>query len=343
MTRNLKDSKKQLWPTFPLHCDTYSLHDFRHSEKEADKTKDLSLAIIPKRQYDPNKASSNFTTEMKVNKFLHEEDEFDDLFSLQELFSIVSHLEILKLSAEKMCKFIEYRTHRLQTVPLDLLSITPIIQQEEHNEEQVIERFFEEVETSDKSSEQLNTDVHIDPILIKEREQFDQHIKSLNAPRNIITSVPPETQRTIIPNIVSERTPSKETTRRGIEIISENPLGELTLNIEEIPPLDVFYSPKHTVVVKRQRKKRKIDQTSSTTPQSKLMNVIWKDLEVNPSKDLIKLSQFVGTYTTARNGKATRVNQLIKEKDQKINHLEEQLAAEQQKVNWLEEHLTVEK
>jgi len=110
MSRNLKGSKKQLWLAFPLRCGTYSLHDFKNVEKEANKTKDLSLAVIHKRQYDPKKVAFNFTTQRKVNKFLHEEDEFDDLFASAELFSTVSHLEKFKLSAEKMEKFIEYRT-----------------------------------------------------------------------------------------------------------------------------------------------------------------------------------------------------------------------------------------
>ena len=45
-----------------------------------------------------------------------------------------------------------------------------------------------------------------------------------------------------------------------IEIIPENPTGEIMLKIEEIPPLDVFYSPKHRAVVRKQRKRRRNDQ-----------------------------------------------------------------------------------
>ena len=79
----------------------------------------------------------------------------------------------------------------------------------------------------------------------------------------------------------------------------------------------VFYSPKHRAVVRKQRKRWKINHTSSIATQSEFVNVIWKDSEVNPSKDFTKLSQFVGAYTTATIDKATEVNQLIKEKDQK--------------------------
>ena len=52
------------------------------------------------------------------------------------------------------------------------------------------------------------------------------------------------------------------------------------------------------------------------------MNVIWKDLEVNPSENLTKLSQFAGLYRVSTIDKATKVNQLIKKRDQKINQLE---------------------
>lgn len=127
MTRNLKDSKKQGWPPFPLRCDTYTLHDFKHAEKEAEKNKDLSLAVIPKRQYDPNKVAYNFTSQGKISKFIHEEEEFDDLFTSTELFSQVTHLERFKLGAAKMDKFMEYRTQRLQTLPLYLLNTTPTV------------------------------------------------------------------------------------------------------------------------------------------------------------------------------------------------------------------------
>lgn len=35
--------------------------------------------------------------------------------------------------------------------------------------------------------------------------------------------------------------------------------SEIVLRIEEIPPMNVFYSPQHKAFIRRQRKKRKID------------------------------------------------------------------------------------
>lgn len=120
---------------------------------------------------------------------------------------------------------------------------------------------------------------------------------------------------------------------REVEKIPENPSSEIILNIEEIPLLNVFYSPKHRVLVKRQRKKRKIYQVLATISQDEYRNVIWKDSEVDPFKDFSKLSQFAGAYTVATIDKETKVNKLIKEKYQKIKQLEDQLKAEKQWIN----------
>jgi len=55
LTKNLKDPKKQLWPTFPIGSGIYSLHDYKHAQAEAEKIRVLNLIVILRRQYDPNK------------------------------------------------------------------------------------------------------------------------------------------------------------------------------------------------------------------------------------------------------------------------------------------------
>lgn len=106
MSRNLKNSKKLMWPTFPLRCGSFSLHDFKHVEKENQKIKDLILATIPKRQYDPKKISINFTSMVHVAKFEHEDANFDDLFASAEGFSQVKNLANLKFRASGMEEFL---------------------------------------------------------------------------------------------------------------------------------------------------------------------------------------------------------------------------------------------
>ena len=69
---------------------------------------------------------------------------------------------------------------------------------------------------------------------------------------------------------------------QDMEIILENPTEEIVLKVEDIPPLDVFYSPKHRAVLRKQRKRRRTDQESLSTSQVELMNIFWKNTEVNP-------------------------------------------------------------
>ena len=67
-------------------------------------------------------------------------------------------------------------------------------------------------------------------------------------------------------NIVpTEGTSGPPITHKDVEIIPENSSDEIFLHVEQRPPLDVFYSPKHRVVVKRQKKNRKVDQSPLLT------------------------------------------------------------------------------
>lgn len=54
-------------------------------------------------------------------------------------------------------------------------------------------------------------------------------------------------------------------------------------------------------------------------------NVVWKE-EFDPSDDLTKLSQYAGAYSAATMDKASEVSNLLKEKDQEIASLQEQLS-----------------
>jgi len=110
-------------------------------------------------------------------------------------------------------------------------------------------------------------------------------------------------------------------TQKDIEIILENPSDEIVLYVEEIPPLDVFYSPKHRAIVKTQRKKRKLDQSSLLPTQIEITNVVWRE-EVNPSEYLTKLSHYAGAYSAATMDKASEVRNFLKEKYQTIVSLE---------------------
>lgn len=84
--------------------------------------------------------------------------------------------------------------------------------------------------------------------------------------------------------------------------------------------LDIFYSPSHKVVVKR-NKRRRIDETFSNLINESV-DILWKDPLADPTKHLTKFSQFAGAYATATIDKATEVKILLKQKVDKIQELE---------------------
>ena len=89
------------------------------------------------------------------------------------------------------------------------------------------------------------------------------------------------------------------------EIISAYPTDQIVLQIEDIPSLDIFYSPSYKVVVKR-NKRRRIDETNPKSTDESI-DVLWKDSSDDPTKHLTKLSQYAGAYATATVDKAIEV------------------------------------
>ena len=58
-----------------------------------------------------------------------------------------------------------------------------------------------------------------------------------------------------------------------MEHIPITPSSEIMLKIEEIAPLDVFYSPQHKAVVRRQRKKWKLEKVLSHDAEQ--LDILW--------------------------------------------------------------------
>ena len=87
------------------------------------------------------------------------------------------------------------------------------------------------------------------------------------------TTQSPATQQPMVTNVTVEGAIGNANTQ-DIEIIPENPFEEIVLKVEDISPLDVFYSPKHRAIVRKKRKKRKINKSPFSSPQTKITNVV---------------------------------------------------------------------
>ena len=104
----------------------------------------------------------------------------------------------------------------------------------------------------------MNVDAQIDPKLLQEWQQFDSIISNLESSKEVDTSKAADTQDTTSKEVPSEGTNGLAPTI-DLEIIPKDPSDQIILQVEDIPPLDVFYRPKHRAVVKRQWKRRRID------------------------------------------------------------------------------------
>jgi len=112
-SRTLKDSKKQMWPIFPLRCGIFTLHDYKHAKKEVEKIQMLNLATILNKKYDPRKVSHNVIAQAKLSKFDHEADDSDDLFASAEIFLQVKALARIRYEEEGLETFNRLRSQRL--------------------------------------------------------------------------------------------------------------------------------------------------------------------------------------------------------------------------------------
>jgi len=174
--------------------------------------------------------------------------------------------------------------------------------------------------------------------LLQEWQQFNSIIENLECSKDDEVSKEGDTQEATSKQVsgkTNDPPKLKET-----KIIPKDPSGEIILQVEEIPPLDVFYNPKHKVVVKRHRKRRRADQPSLFPELTVTGNVVWKE-EFDPSDDLTKLSQYAGAYSAATIDKASKVSSLLKAKDQDIFSLQAQLSEAQQKAEQAEQQLLV--
>lgn len=79
------------------------------------------------------------------------------------------------------------------------------------------------------------------------------------------------------------------TTSQHVEIIPALPTSEIVLNVAEIPPLYVFYSPLHKAVVQRKRKRRRVDAPKFSLGDEP-MDVVWKDMPFNSAENLTRRS-----------------------------------------------------
>ena len=318
-TSTLRNKQKRGWPTFPLRCGVFTLHDLKHAEKEATKIQALHLPILPNRAYDPKKYAYAALEHAKLSTFEHKEDLFDDIFTSAESIGQAREIAKTRYNDEGLLEFNRLRQQRLQTLPLDLIiptqassSSDPGKQRQEEspatiktnereeqlkkNQEDKLRKEQAEHSAKEKAKrlrKQEEDRVRKEQAELQqkqqqqqEKERQEQLLKELQSKQNTPdinkgTDTDPELQKewqhfsTIIggtkdsqnidnsksSGIQAEGTTTDPPKSMSVEIIPKGPSDQITLLVEDIPPLNVFYSPKHRAVVKRSRKRQRLDQS----------------------------------------------------------------------------------
>src|SRR5690606_703919 len=99
-----------------------------------------------------------------------------------------------------------------------------------------------------------------DPELIKQWNQFDSIISGKEGSKDIDASKISDAPDTTSSQVLGGT--SGPPISQDVEVINKDPSDQIVLQVEEIPPLDIFYSPKHRAVIKRSKKRRRLDQPS---------------------------------------------------------------------------------
>lgn len=63
------------------------------------------------------------------------------------------------------------------------------------------------------------------------------------------------------------------------------------------------------------------------------MDIVWRDIPSNSTENLTRLSQFTGAYAIATMDKATEISILLREREERISQLEQQMEIKKTNVN----------
>jgi hypothetical protein len=96
VSKELKGYSKKVWPSFPVHFNSYSLLDFWHAKAEAAALEDLNLVSIEYKKHDPQRVVSNHLENFRLKRFEHDNSPSDEIFrgarSYEEILARIKFL-----------------------------------------------------------------------------------------------------------------------------------------------------------------------------------------------------------------------------------------------------------
>jgi hypothetical protein len=124
--KELKGYSKKVWPSFPVHLNSYSLLDFGHAKAEVTALEDLNLVSIEYKKHDPQRVVSNHLANCRLKRFEHENSPSDDIFrrarSYEEILA-----RIQSLAPEERVDVLKFQEHQRSCLPAVLRAEGPSI------------------------------------------------------------------------------------------------------------------------------------------------------------------------------------------------------------------------
>lgn len=229
ISKVLKESNKNMWPSFPTQFGIYSFDNYKHEIIEIKAIRDLGFPTITNIQYDPHQLVKNITIAQSIRKFVHEPDKFDDLFEGSYSYSMVAQREEQQLTLEEMNQFTQYKISRLEKISLDSLQ-TP--QEKIVLDDVVIIGSTQSVDPSQPretiaSSSSLVEGFVLDARLKEIQEEYNQALNSKSGESQVAKTPPQmkvqETLKNPKQTLITTKFPKKPLDDKFIEIIPDFP------------------------------------------------------------------------------------------------------------------------
>jgi hypothetical protein len=318
VSKELKGYSKKVWPSFPVHLNSYSLLDFGHAKAEAAALEDLNLVSIEYKKHDPQRVVSNHLANCGLKRFEHENSPSDDIFrgarSYEEILA-----RIQSLAPEERADVLKFQEHRRSCLPAVLRGEGP--------------------STSEVKQKDAEGSKDATPDQGKHQDEGEQmkspeaEIKTPDPPKKqspeaeIKTPDPPKKQSLVA-------TPGKSAKQIGEPITSVTPLQSTQGNIdagwifneelrpirvEELPPNEFFFDKKRKAVVKRE-----FYQEGEST--AKKYKVITDGKDKKNEQFATEIAGTLGAYASANQFSVGLLKNQLKRKNRLIRTLEARLA-----------------
>jgi hypothetical protein len=111
ISKELKVSQKNVWPTFPIQVGMFTLLDFGHSKVEVVALEYVKLVDIEIKNHDPHEIVENHLAQFNMKRYIHEDSLYDDKFrGVRSYEEVQSRFQTCP--PDQQAHFLSFQKHR---------------------------------------------------------------------------------------------------------------------------------------------------------------------------------------------------------------------------------------